>query len=510
MQVLMASMDQGILFQALWNGLSGHPFESTLSSQLSTNVVHGGEIPSIGYHRLGQHFTPTLALWIPLVALLGKWALPLLQVALIGAAGLVLFELGRTRLNDDLAAWLAFAFFGANAVIGPCLGNFTDLSQLPLCVFALLLGLEKRRFWLTLLPALAMPLIREDTGVVLVGLGLWLIVRQRDRWPIGAALILYGGGWVVLVTNVLMPLFSEDNSRRFMVENFGQYLQGREQASSMQVLLLVLKQPWIVIRELLSPPGQTLAYLLGQGLPLALIPFLSIDSWLLMGLPLLGLLLAQGFNNPLSINIRYTYLVVPGLFAGAIFWWERHRPLFENKRFRTVWRACILLSLLFTITSNPNRSLSWIIPDSVEPWVYRTPWRQWQHAQAAHQSLRLVPDAESVAANTPLIPHLAAREAIVRFPYDLEYRDRSGRHHPVEWIAVDLDYQERYARAFPKEQSALRKSRRLLTELRDDYGVRDVQDGIVILQRGSRSNPTAARDLNMLLDRPLTGPKSNN
>ena len=33
-------MDQGILFQILWNGLHGHPFESTLSSQLSTNVVH--------------------------------------------------------------------------------------------------------------------------------------------------------------------------------------------------------------------------------------------------------------------------------------------------------------------------------------------------------------------------------------------------------------------------------------------------------------------------------------
>ena len=70
---LAATMDQGILFQVLWNGLSGHPFESTLSSQLSTNVVHGGARPAIGYHRLGQHFTPTLALWIPLVALLGKW-----------------------------------------------------------------------------------------------------------------------------------------------------------------------------------------------------------------------------------------------------------------------------------------------------------------------------------------------------------------------------------------------------------------------------------------------------
>ena len=43
MQSLTASMDQGILMQVLWNGLRGHPFESTLSSQLSTNVIHSGD-----------------------------------------------------------------------------------------------------------------------------------------------------------------------------------------------------------------------------------------------------------------------------------------------------------------------------------------------------------------------------------------------------------------------------------------------------------------------------------
>ncbi len=501
MQVLNASMDQGILFQVLWNGLSGHPFESTLSSQLSTNVVHGGDVPAIGYHRLGQHFTPTLALWIPLVALLGKWALPLLQVALISSAGLVLYKLARTRLDADLASWLTFAFYGANAVIGPCLGNFTDLSQLPLCVFALLLGLEQRRLWLTLLPALAIPLIREDTGVVLAGIGLWLVVRDRSRWPLAAALMLYGGSWVLLVTNVLMPLFSADNSRRFMVENFGQYLQGREQASSMEVLTLVLRQPWVVIRELVSPPLQTLGYLAGQGLPLAFIPFLSLDSWMLMGLPLLGLLLAQGFNNPLSINIRYTYLVVPGLFAGSILWWEQHRSLFASKRFRQIWRACILLSLLFTIGGNPNRSLSWIIPDSVRPLIYRSPWHQWQHGQQALSAISLIPAGASVAANTPLVPHLAAREAIVRFPHDLHYKDRQGQILPVEWIAVDTDYQQRYASAFPAEQKSLRKTRRMLRELQADYGVQAVQDGVVVLHRGSAPRAGAAEALNSLLNK---------
>jgi len=497
---LAATMDQGILFQVLWNGLSGHPFESTLSSQLSTNVVHGGQLPAIGYHRLGQHFTPTLALWIPLVALLGKWALPMLQVALIAAAGLVLHRIAKLRLEPDLAALLSLAFFGANAVIGPALGNFTDLSQLPLCVFVLLLGLLERRLALILPAAVLMPLIREDTGVVLVGIGIWLVVRDRSRWPLAAALIAYGGGWVVLVTNVLMPLFSHDNSRRFMVENFGQYLQGQEQASSLETAALALRQPLVLLQELLSPPRDTLLYLAGQGLPLLFIPWISLDSWLLMGLPLLGLLLAQGANNPLSINIRYTYLVVPGLFAGTALWWERHQQLFASRPLRRVWAGCILLSLLFTLGSNPNRSLSWLIPDSIQPWVHRSPWRQWQHAQSALGALAIIPADASVAANTPLIPHLAARQVLVRFPYHRAYQDRQGQPHAVDWIAVDVDYQARYAKAFPQERKSLSKTLRLLHLMQTDgYRVQKVADGVVVLQREGAVNPVAQGQLDQLL-----------
>jgi uncharacterized membrane protein len=497
---LAATMDQGILFQVLWNGLSGHPFESTLSSQLSTNVVHEGELPALGYHRLGQHFTPSLALWIPLVALLGKWALPMLQVGLITAAGLVLHRITRRRLEPDLAAMLTLAFFGANAVIGPALGNFTDLSQLPLCVFVLLLGLLERRMALIVPAALLLPLIREDTGVVLVGIGLWLLVRQRSRWPLALALIAWGSGWVVIVTNVLMPLFSHDNSRRFMVENFGQYLQGQEQASSLETAALALRQPLVLLQELFSPPRDTLIYLAGQGLPLLFIPWIALDSWLLMGLPLLGLLLAQGSNNPLSINIRYTYLVVPGLFAGSALWWERHQQLFASRRLRRVWAGCILLSLLFTLGSNPNRSLSWLIPDSLQPLVYSNPVHQWRHAQQAHTALARIPAEASVAASNQLIPHLAARPVLVRFPDHTAYQTRSGEALPVEWIAVDLNHQRRYAEAFPQEQKALKRSLRLLKTLPSEgYRVQEVSDGVVLLQRNGPMNPSAEQQLKRLL-----------
>ncbi|HBY77500.1 MAG TPA: hypothetical protein DEG47_11000, partial [Cyanobacteria bacterium UBA11148] len=83
-----SSYDQGIFNQVFWNGLHGRFFESSLSSQLSTNVVHQGEVPEVYYHRLGQHFTPALLLWLPLYALFPSPAtLSVLQVTLVTAAG---------------------------------------------------------------------------------------------------------------------------------------------------------------------------------------------------------------------------------------------------------------------------------------------------------------------------------------------------------------------------------------------------------------------------------------
>ena len=66
---LNATYDQGLFLQEIWSGHLGRPFESTLASQLSTPVlVHGTALPGLGYFHLGQHFTPLLMVWLPLVS----------------------------------------------------------------------------------------------------------------------------------------------------------------------------------------------------------------------------------------------------------------------------------------------------------------------------------------------------------------------------------------------------------------------------------------------------------
>ena len=481
---LTASYDQGIFNQVLWNSGHGRWFASSLSSQLSSAVLHGGLAPDPDYQRLGQHYTPLLLLWAPLVRWLGLAALPVVQVSLMTAAGLALHRFARGLLPAGLAAALACSFYGAQAVIGPTWCNFHDLCQLPLLVFLLLLGLLERRWWLLLLAAFLIPLVREDTGVVLFGMAVWMGLRRQAPWWVAVLVALWGAAWCLVVTSVLMPAVSADVSKRFMVENFGQYTPGAEELSSLEVLKGLVLQPWRLLWELINPPGKTLGYLAAQWLPLMFVPALSLDAWLLIALPLAGLLLARGSNDPLAINIRYALLVAPGLFAGSVFWWQQRSQLFAGRRLRRIWTGCVLLSLLLTLASNPNRSLSFLVPDSFVPWVHLPFAQQWQHGQQVRQALAVIPADASVAANTPLIPLLSHRRVLVRLPAWRHWQDSTGQLQPVDWVAIDLRLPSWRAAAFDSDRGQVQLLQQRLEELRAE-GYRTVSDGdgVVVLHR---------------------------
>ena len=63
-----------------------------------------GKSPDVSYHRLGQHFTPALLLWLPIYYLFPHSAtLTVLQTTFVTVAGLVLFALARIYLEPAIA-----------------------------------------------------------------------------------------------------------------------------------------------------------------------------------------------------------------------------------------------------------------------------------------------------------------------------------------------------------------------------------------------------------------------
>ena len=487
-----ASYDQGIFNQVFWNSMHGRFFQSSLSSALSTNVVHQGQVSEVYYHRLGQHFTPALLLWLPIYALFpSPITLTVLQVTLVTVAGLVLYILARQYLEPQLSAMISVSFYGANAVIGPTLANFHDICQIPLFVFSLLLAMEKRwwpLFWILAALILA---VREDAGVVLFGVGFYLILSKR--YPkIGLAVCTLSFAYMVALTNLIMPMFSEDISQRFMMERFGQYAEGNE-ASTLEILWGMISNPWRLVREIFTPFFATLKYLLGQWLPLAFVPAVAPASWIVAGFPLLKLFSAKGLSV-LSITIRYAMTVVPGLFYGAILWWAKRESKIENSpvlsvKFQRFWAVCICLSLFFSFTSNPNRTFYFLVPDSVKPWVYVPAHQQWQHISQMRPLLDKIPDAASVAATTYIIPHLSSRRAILRFPR-MEFRNDTKEVEKVQYIIVDLWRLNRYRVAFKSDRQRLETIVPRIEELYNsgEYGITNFRDGVVLLEKGVVSN----------------------
>ncbi len=487
-----ASYDQGIFNQVFWNSMHGRFFQSSLSSALSTNVVHQGQVSEVYYHRLGQHFTPALLLWLPIYALFpSPITLTVLQVTLVTVAGLVLYVLARQYLEPKLSAMISVSFYGANAVIGPTLANFHDICQIPLFVFSLLLAMEKRwwpLFWILAVLILA---VREDAGVVLFGVGFYLILSKR--YPkIGLAVCTLSFAYMVALTNLIMPMFSEDISQRFMMERFGQYAEGNE-ASTLEILWGMISNPWRLVREIFTPFFATLKYLLGQWLPLAFVPAVAPAAWIVAGFPLLKLFSAKGLSV-LSITIRYAMTVVPGLFYGAILWWAKRESKIENSpvlsvKFQRFWVVCICLSLFFTFTSNPNRTFYFLVPDSVKPWVYVPAHQQWQHISQMRPLLEKIPDAASVAATTYIIPHLSSRRAILRFPR-MQFRNDTKEVEKVQYIIVDLWRLNRYRVAFKSDRQRLETIVPRIEELYNsgEYGITNFRDGVVLLEKGVVSN----------------------
>ncbi|NMG20486.1 DUF2079 domain-containing protein [Brasilonema bromeliae] len=485
-----ASYDQGLFDQLFWNTIHGHIFQGSLSSGQSSAYTQDGQIQTVFYCHLGQHFVIDFLLWMPIYALFPTGAtLVVLQVSLITAAGLVLYALCRHYLPPSIAILITASFYGANAVIGPTFANFYEHCQIPLFVFSLFLALEKRKWWLFWLFLILILGIREEAGIITFGVGLYLFLSRR--YPrLGLAVCLISFSYVTVVTNVIMPLFSNDNSRLYLTARFDQYVPGNNSPSTLQLLWGIITHPKELIQSLFTPVDKRVKYFLGQWLPLAFIPAISPSAWIVAGPPLLVLLMQDG-QSALAMSIRYALTVVPGLFYGTILWWSQHQERFQPS-FRRWWIRFIALSIFFTITSNPNRAFYFLVPESIHPWVYVPLTRQWEHVGHIRSLMQYIKSDASVSATTYLLPHLATRRGIIRLPA-IQLRLDSGEVIDVDFALADLWQLQQYQPAFKSDRRQLQDFIAFIDKLlaQGKYGLVDVQDGVVLLQKKVVSQPQA-------------------
>jgi uncharacterized membrane protein len=487
-----ASYDQGLFNQVFWNLLQGNGFQSSLTSANSVGVLEDGKIPTVSFLHLGQHFVVSFLLWLPMYAIAPHpTTLVIFQIAWLMAAGVVLYFLARHYLTPALSLMVTIAYFCAAPVLGGMFHNFYEQCQTPLFTFGLLLALEKRCwrwFWLLVVALLA---VREDMGIVLFGIGLYLLLSRR--YPrLGMLLCLLGFAQVVLLTNWLMPQFSADHGRLYLSTRFKQFVDGDPNPTLLKVLWGMLTRPVELLTSLLMPIDGRIFHLVRQWLPLAFIPALSPAAWTIAGIPLLSLFSQTG-QAALSVTIRYALAVIPGLFYGAILWWSQQGDRFKPKM-RQFWAICMVLSVLLVVLDSPGRTFYFLIPDSFSTPVTVPIARQWQHASAIRQVLAAIPPQASVSATTFLIPPLSGRRAIIRLP-GIQIKNDQAEIVFVDYLVADLWQLKQYDNTIPEDRGrGLKVVERFDQVLREGrYGLITVQDGIVLLHRGVGSSPGAMR-----------------
>ncbi len=495
--------DQGLFNQVFWNNLHGNWFESSLASGISSKVTKSGQLPTIYDSYLGHHFSLALLIWLPIYALFPAPAtLIVIQISLITAAGLVLYLLAREYVKPAIAATIVISFYCANAVIGPALSNFHNICQLPLLIFIALLGIEKRKWLLFGIASALILLVREEAGLILFGIGVYLVLSRR--YPrLGLLICVVSFGYIVAITNFVMPLFTDDITKRLLVDNFSQYVDNATKTSTLDLIVAIISQPWLVIKELFVPVGKTINYFLGQWLPLAFIPLVAPTSWIIGIFPLLVPLLSKD-TFVLGINVRFAMTVVPALFYGTILWWggqgwtnftnkpENYQPRKLGKSFRRFWIFCLSLSLIFTITSNPHRSLSFLIPDSIDPWIHVSLSQQWQRAQEIKSVLAKIPPNASVSATNQIVPYLSGRRAIFRYPTD-RWETETGEIFKADYIVADLWRLQKYQIAFRNDRQDLKRIVEFVDRVTKnlEYGIIDFNNSVILLQKFAKSNSEA-------------------
>ncbi len=500
-----ATYDQALFLQELWSTAQGRPFESSLSSVLSSAVAVNGGLPQVTYLHLGQHANLWTLLLAPAVAVLGAIALPLAQVTVLTAAGLIFWRLAQPRLPEELAWRLTLSYFLSGAVIGPMLENFHDLIWYPLFGFLILGGLLDRRWRQVAAASIALLLVREDSGLLVFSIGLWAAVRRPDARLIGVVLMVMSFAWVLVVTGVIQPSVDASLSDRFLQEKFG-HLVDDVTGGTWSVLVQMLQNPAALLEALVSPPGATLGFLLALTLPLIFVPLFSVDAALIVSAPLLIALLSQG-RTALAVTLRYVLALIPGLYIGTMLWWQANQSIWNRRWLRRCWTAALTIGLVLTFLGNPHRTLSALVPDSFVPWVHVPPSAMVQRRAEARKALALIPPSASVSADTSLLPSLATREVAIRFPNGVRYVDREGQIQEVEWVAAFPGYYTPLVPLFKRETEQQRSILRELDALIEEGRYEQVycDGGAVVLRRlaGKAQGPTSSSDTSnscLLLD----------
>ena len=357
-------------------------------------LLSQGKAPFVtlmGRNLFGDHTSFILLPLVPLYWFVGSTGLLfVVQAIALGLGALPIWKATRLLLGSlpmSLVAVVAYLLHPALTFTG--FENFhPDAALAPLIAWAIYAALAYRWAQYSVAVVLVL-LVKEDTALFVVALGMWVAWR-RDR-RIGL-ITVFGSVWVALIFlfAVMRGIVGVPyrNEWRLPFGGFGGLLRTS------------ITRPDKVIRHLFS--DERPEYLLQLLAPVGFIALLRPEIALLGTLPLLSNLVST-FWYQSQIEYHYAVQFVPILVIGAMYGISRVSELLRTWLVAVVLTASLVCAYVWTPLP--------LMRSELPTWSPSHP-----SVAAAHEAINEVPADAVVSAFHTLTAHMARRERIYVFP----------------------------------------------------------------------------------------------
>jgi uncharacterized membrane protein len=183
-----SAFDLGVFDQGLW-----------LLSRF-----HAPFVTVMGRNLFGDHASLILVPVVPLYWLFPEpEGLLVLQTCVLAAGAVPVYLLARNRLHSTaLATLLAAAYLLNPALQQGNMDQFHPEAFLVLSIAVALYAALERKPWLLAVAVVASLLVKEDTALLIVPLGIWVLFRRDRRW--GIRIIIAGLAWALFAYGVVI------------------------------------------------------------------------------------------------------------------------------------------------------------------------------------------------------------------------------------------------------------------------------------------------------------------
>ena len=374
------AFDMGITVQFFWNSTHGHLMESSIEN------VQGVK------NHFSMHWGPILLVFVPLFAVFSSpYFLLLAQSLALVLGAWPLFLLAKKKLEGKNENWPVL-FTGAY-LLYPSLfwvNNF-DFHELaffvPFMLTALYFLEEENWKWMAVFLTLS-ALVKEDAILAVIFVGVYLILKKRFKAGI--------------ITSVAAAIYFAA-TMKFIIPAFG----GEFYHAVRYSYLGSSSFPHILKSVFTSAKIFYLSFLL---LPVMLTPVMSGRALVLLS-PGLAENLLSSWGSQISGTYQYDALLIPAIFFCAILGFKR---ILEKKYIRE--KHLRIIFIIFVLTS-----FIWRSP--LGPLNFSKEFSEEDRTSRYRKITKMVPAGASVAAQTNMVPHLAARREIFMLGTEPEHQD---------------------------------------------------------------------------------------